>query len=265
MKTWKSSWCQSCESVPTPVPIHAQMTEAPRSFLFHVFHGSLYYSMVVYTWSPTVYQNYQLSVPTNLQLQQLLVVVCTPHSVWSSIVTCLSRFQGGRLPYSLSSLTDPRRVMNYHSVQLFPCKEGSGDPQALCISELQLEAAEHLDISYLIGSFFTLEIFWYCCIKRWKHSLSYWGMYAIDPSEFTTHIHPTLSPIPLLWPHFKWKGEGALFYPFFDDQTSENNPSQNDLSKVAASKHYVLWKKKKNRKNRRQKGSNLNFLIQSFY
>lgn len=195
--------------------------------------------MVVYTWSPTVYQNYQLSVPTNLQLQQLLVVVCTPHSVWSSIVTCLSRFQGGGLPYSLSSLTDPRRVMNYHSVQLFPCKEGSGDPQALCISELQLEAAEHLDISYLIGSFFTLNIFWYCCIKRWKHSLSYWCMPLIPlNSPLTSTLPYPQSPFSDLIS----KGEGLSFNHFFDDQTSENNPSQNDLSKVAASKHYVPWK-----------------------
>lgn len=49
--------------------------------------------------------------------------------------------------------------MDYQSVQLFSCREGSGDPQALYISELQVEAAEHLAFSYWVGSFFTLEIF----------------------------------------------------------------------------------------------------------
>lgn len=138
--------------------------------------------------------------------------------------------------------------MDYQSVPLFSCKEGSGDPpprQALYISDLQLEAAVHLDISYLIGWFLTLEIFWYCYIKRWKHST----FLLSDVCHGSLWVHhsppPYLIPnFPLLWLHFKGKGERELYFThFFDDQTAENNPSQNDFSKVAASKYYVPWKK----------------------
>lgn len=48
--------------------------------------------------------------------------------------------------------------------------------------------------------------------------------------------YPQLPPSQTL---FQMEGRGISVLPIFlDDQNAENNPSQNDFSKVAASKHY---------------------------
>lgn len=60
----------------------------------------------------------------------------------------------------------------------------------------------------------------------------------MDPSEFTASLRPTFSPTSPFSDLISDGRERELcFTHFFGDQTAEKNPSQNDLSKVAASKH----------------------------